>query len=71
MNEIQRNHSSPHSDSVHHGHRPYWRGAHRDWRVWVGLFLMLTAMIIYLMTNDLAGWHGDRQRQPLLNALGQ
>ena len=71
MNEIQHNHGSPDSDSVHHKHRPYWRGVHRDWRVWVGLFFMLTAMIIYLMTNDLAGWHGNRPRQPLLNAVGQ
>jgi hypothetical protein len=38
----------------HHEHRPYWRRAHHDWRFWVGLVLMLAAMAIYVMTDDLA-----------------
>ncbi len=46
-------HGDPNSGSVH---RPYWTRAHRDWRVWVGVVLMLAAMMVYLMTNDLAGW---------------
>jgi hypothetical protein len=25
----------------HQGRRPYWTRAHRDWRVWVGVVLML------------------------------
>jgi len=28
----------PERDPVHHDHRPYWKRAHHDWRVWVGLF---------------------------------
>jgi hypothetical protein len=35
-------------------HRPYWRRAHRDWRVWVGLFFMLTAITIFVMSDNLA-----------------
>jgi len=35
-------------------HGPYWLRAHRDWRFWAVVFLMLTAMAIYLFTNDLA-----------------
>jgi hypothetical protein len=45
---------------------PYWMRAHRDWRVWVGVVLMLAAMIIYLLTGDLA-WRPRVQPQPVLS----
>lgn len=38
----------------HYEHRPYWRRAHHDWRFRLALALMLTAMFIYLMTDDLS-----------------
>jgi len=38
----------------HHDQRPYWRTAHRDWRVWVALFFMLAAIMIYVLSDDLA-----------------
>ena len=49
----------PDHDSVHHVHmdrdkRPYWKRAHHDWRFWVGLVLMLAAITIYVMSDDLA-----------------
>jgi hypothetical protein len=47
----------------HHDPQPYWKRAHRDWRVYVAVFLMLAAMIIYLMTNDLA-WGPRSEPQP-------
>jgi len=47
----------------HHDHRPYWKRAHRDWRLYVVVFLMLAAMIIYLMTNDLV-WGPRGESQP-------
>jgi hypothetical protein len=56
MHEIQQSHhqhGDPNGGGVHQG-RPYWTRAHRDWRVWVGVVLMIAAMIIYLMTDDLA-----------------
>ena len=28
------------------------RKLHRDWRIWVGVILMLAAMAIYLLTMD-------------------
>jgi hypothetical protein len=34
--------------------RPYWKRAHRDWRVWVALVAMLTAITIYILSEDLA-----------------
>jgi hypothetical protein len=44
--ELERGHST-----VHH---PYWRRAHHDWKFWLALALMLSAMFIYVMTDDLA-----------------
>ncbi len=35
-------------------HSSYWKFAHRDWRFWLGLVLIFTAMFIYLMTEDLS-----------------
>ena len=41
--------------AFHHDLRPpYWKRAHRDWWFWVGLVLMLTAITIYVMSDDLA-----------------
>lgn len=39
----------PHGDP-NGGHlaRPYWTRAHRDWRVWLGVILMLIAMFIFM-----------------------
>ena len=42
----------PMNEKKHDG--PYWTRAHRDWRVWIGVILMLTAMSVYLMTDDFA-----------------
>ena len=33
---------------------PYWKRAHKDWKLWVAIILMLTAMVIYVWTNDLS-----------------
>jgi hypothetical protein len=45
----------------HHGnaapvldHRPYWQRAHHDWKFWVGMCLMLGALAIFVMTDNLA-----------------
>jgi len=56
------------SESVAHGHHPYWRRAHRDWRIWFGVVLMLVAMMNYLMTDDLA-WQPRIQPQRSSSAV--
>jgi hypothetical protein len=33
---------------------PYWRRMHRDWRFWVALVLMLAAISIYILSENLA-----------------
>jgi hypothetical protein len=53
--ELEMNmHVSEELERGHHEHRPYWKRAHHDWRFWVALVLMLAAMFIYLMTDDLS-----------------
>ena len=32
--------------------RAYWKGVHRDWRIWVVVFVMLVGMLMYVMTED-------------------
>jgi hypothetical protein len=50
-------------------HRPYWRRAHRDWRLWGIVILMLAAMAVYLMTGDLR-WPIHAQPQPMVPIAG-
>ena len=33
---------------------PYWKRAHHDWRVWVGLVFMFAAISIYVLSDNLA-----------------
>jgi hypothetical protein len=33
---------------------PYWKRAHQDWKFWIAIVLMLTAMGIYIVTLDLS-----------------
>ena len=61
MNETNYGHhgnEGPDPGSVHqhpdHAPDPYWKRAHRDWRIWVALFFMLAAITIYVLSEDLA-----------------
>ena len=31
---------------------PYWKRMHRDWRVWVGIVLIMVALSIYIVSVD-------------------
>jgi hypothetical protein len=61
-------HGSDHG-SIHESHLPYWKRMHRDWRLWVGVVLMLAAIIIYVVSEDFA-WL-PRSQQPLSGATGK
>ena len=52
-------------NSVQQGHRPYWTGAHRDWRFWGIMFLMFAAISIYVLSEDLAWRPRILPQQPL------
>jgi hypothetical protein len=55
------------SDSVGF-HRPYWRSAHRDWRLWIAVGLMFVAMLTYIMSDNLAWRPRSQPQQPLSGA---
>ncbi|MDR3403341.1 MAG: hypothetical protein P4L99_12660 [Chthoniobacter sp.] len=56
---------------VHHEHVPYWKRAHSDWRFWVGAVLMFAAMIIYVMSMDLAWRPRLAPEQPISGNVGK
>ena len=47
--------------------RPFWKHAHRDWRVWFAVMLMLALMGVYVMTLDLS-WRPGRHATPPMPA---
>jgi hypothetical protein len=52
-------------------HGPYWMRAHRDWRFIVVVFLMLAAMLTYLLTSDLSWFpHSHHVALPVLGVTG-
>ena len=60
----------PDSEGVNHGfHRPYWKHAHHDWRLWIAVSLMLVALLTYVMTGDLAWWPRSQRLQPVAGAV--
>ncbi|MGC9261590.1 MAG: hypothetical protein ACP5I8_16120 [Phycisphaerae bacterium] len=59
MSDMPHNHQHDREEHKkehqHHGPDvsiPYWKRAHRDWRFWIALLLMLAAMATYLITDD-------------------
>lgn len=58
----------PEHSRTHLGKRPYWREAHRDWRVWVALFFCLAAITIYVLSEDLSFMPSGRPQQPRSSA---
>jgi hypothetical protein len=56
MNELRHDHKShgdPNGGPIDHGHPPFWRRAHRDWRIWFCVIMMLFAMLVYMATGGL------------------
>ena len=49
-----RHHGEHDHNSDYQARRPYWTRAHHDWKFWVALSLMLGAMVIYVMSDNLA-----------------
>jgi hypothetical protein len=71
MSEIKHDrYDRPDNSGNPHHHRPYWKRAHRSVSFWIAVFLMLAAMVVYVMSDDLRGWHGGTQRQPTAAPTG-
>ena len=52
MTHHDHQHDHHHGKHHDHGHPPRKRGAHKDWRAWLVVILMLAAMWMYLRTMD-------------------
>jgi len=55
----------------HESRPPYWRRVHRDWKFWVALSLMLAAMVIFVMSDDLAIRPHRQMQQPMSGGMGR
>lgn len=64
-------HAGTEKVGVPHGHPPYWRRAHRDWRVWVGVIVMIACMVVYVMSEYLSLRPRSRPQQPVPGLLGR
>jgi hypothetical protein len=45
--------------------RPFWKHAHKDWRVWMAVLLMLALMLVYVITDNLSHRPGQAPSQPM------
>lgn len=64
MSEHHHHRPASNGGGVHSIHVPYWKRAHTDWRFWVGIILMFAAMIVYVMSEDLAWRPGSQPSHP-------
>ena len=61
----EAHHEHEHRDEwpSQHGRKPWhW---HRDWRLWVGVVLMLSAMAVYVMSDSEALCPGGPPQEPV------
>jgi hypothetical protein len=57
-------HGAPHA-AEHQSQRPRGRKIHHSPFFWVAAFFILLAMLIYVITNDLAFWPGRSAQKPV------
>ncbi len=69
QHEHSPHHPLPHRHAAPDGPGPYWRRAHHDWRFWVGVVLMVGAMVVYVTSENLA--FRPRIQQPVPGAVGR
>jgi len=50
---------------LHPAHRPYWKRMHHSPFFWVAAFFILLAMVVYVMTDNLAFRLGRPARKPV------
>jgi hypothetical protein len=71
MKQRHHMHQTSQSENVEQGRLPYWKRAHHDWRFWLALVLMITAMAIYVMSEDLSMRPRSRPQQPVPGVIGK
>jgi uncharacterized integral membrane protein len=55
-------------DHMHVRHH-FLKHAHRDWRVWIAVGLMLALILVYVVSNSLSLRPGKRATQPTPEAI--
>jgi len=55
-------------DHAHPRHH-FWKHAHRDWRVWTVVLLMLALMLVYVVSDNLSLRPGKHPIQPTSEAI--
>jgi uncharacterized integral membrane protein len=65
MNANKHDSESEGSKPRNHDHptQHVWH-AHRDWRIWFAVLLMLALVLVYVMTNNLSWRPEQRPTQP-------
>jgi hypothetical protein len=48
-----------------HPRRHFLKRAHRDWRVWVSVGIMIALILVYAMTDNLSLIPGSQASQPM------
>jgi hypothetical protein len=56
-------------DHAHPRHH-FLRHAHRDWRVWTAVVLMIAMVLVYVMSDNLSLRPGRQARPPTPAAVG-
>lgn len=57
-------HGGAHS-AEHPPHGPYWKRMHHSPFFWVAFVFLMAGMIVYVVTNNLAFWPGEKAQQPV------
>jgi hypothetical protein len=60
-------HHSASAHEHHHNATPKKRPIHHDWRLWVAVLLMLTAIGVYVMRDGFVAPGGHQQQVPAAN----
>lgn len=60
-------HGDHHGHAHAHAHGPWITRAHKDWKTWVVVGLMLLAMVVYVITMDesIIPGGGGKTQQPV------
>ena len=64
-------HHGPHHGNDEHKPTPGWKRVHHSWIFWVGVVLTLAALLVYVMSMDLAWRPRVHAQRPQASAAGR